>query len=1291
MTVRVSPEHWARVKAAFSFALENGATGARQAVQEFCAGDAALLAEVGPLIDAHFELEKRRQGENVLASFRTGILVADRFMVIGHIGSGGFGEVYRVVDSVSGSELALKVLRQATPSALANFKREFRTLADIRHPNLVALEELMCHDGQWMFTMECVDGANLLAFINRAPRHERVQLVRSCLAQLADALQALHQRGVLHCDLKPPNVLVTASGRVVVLDFGLVLAREWASEPRTWAGTPDYMSPEQARGDSLDPSSDWYSLGVMLYQAFAGRLPFEGGMIDVLQQRQVSSPPPLTDLAPDTPPDLNALCMRLLERSPADRLGYSEITTALTRARPLKAFADPEPILVGRENELRLLLQAYDRSANGPVVVQLRGPSGIGKSEFLRTALSAVRKRNPSTVVLPGRCYSSESVPYKGVDEVVDHLSRYLRRLSAEHLEQLLPRNFGVLERMFPSLKTEAHRVVITAVPLDAAESRLRAFAALRELLGRLAERERIVVVIDDFQWGGMDSAALLRDLVFATDAPSLLLIIAHRSDDLSPAASLLPTRGPDGHRSRTEGIEIDLEPLRPVDIEQIVMMTPISAFLGPGTVERIAQESNGNPFLVHEILRWIRQENEAAHPVVHDFTAIEAIGTRLDSLSAEERMLLEIVAIAGRPTAEAVLHRLPGMRDVRRIQAATAHRRLTRLRTTEGVDEVEVYHDRIRAAVVEKLDPAARRHRHQMLAEALENAGVNDPERLAIHFAAGADAERACAYALQAAQRATAALAFNNAATFYSLAIGTGRLQDQALIVHRSALAGALANAGRGLEASRQYLLAADMTVGRERIRLVSDAAGQMMRCGEVRKGIMLLNELLESMGLNSPASRRLLIWRIALWRIQIWLRGAGARGHESRNLNDDDRLRLDLLWTGAMGFGSLDVVKSAEFAARHLLLALKTKDSYHMALGLAAHAAHAGTEQGSRTLLERAAKRATDDEMPHAEAFITLVRASLAYLNGKWAEASELADTAAADLRSRCSNVAWELTFANVIGFIARTALGEWAENRRRLATLIRDAESRGDINATHSVRVLGCCYALELAADRPEVALQRLNEDLQTWPNDQYDLHRCNALLAKIDIDLYAGRPADAWRSIEQEWPRLEASFFLRSPPTYVFSLHGRARAALAYAGDSMIDSRLRGRLLTRVASDTAALRRRGPQWCEGLVALLRSGLATFEEDWPRVRRELTDAFRLLDAAGIFGYATAACYRLSAFECGDRARELRGVSEKRFEHLELACRERALDVFSPGLYEGYRPDRPLSEKAEAIRVRS
>jgi eukaryotic-like serine/threonine-protein kinase len=1270
MTVRGTPEHWARVKAAFSFALGHGVTGARRAVWHFCGDDAALRAEVESLVDAHFELEKRSQDANVSTTFRAGALAAARFMVVGHIGSGGFGDVYRVVDSATGSELALKVLRQVTPSALASFKREFRTLADIRHPNLVVLEELVCHDEHWMFTMECVDGVDLIAFIHRTPPQERDQVVRACFARLADGLHALHQRGVLHCDLKPSNVLVTASGRVVVLDFGLVLPREWASEPRTWAGTPDYMSPEQARGDSLGPESDWYALGVMLYQAFSGRLPFEGGVIDVLHQRQVSDPPPLALIAPNAPPDLNDLCKRLLARSPYDRLGYSQITAGLTRARPQEPLADTEPVLVGRETELRLLLNAYERSANGPVVVHLQGPSGIGKSEFIRTALSAVRKRNSSAVVLPGRCYSSESVPYKGVDEVIDHLSRHLRRLSREHLEQLLPRNFGVLERMFPALQIAGRRVLTAVAPLDAAESRLRAFAALRELFGRLAERARIVVVIDDFQWGGMDSAALLQDLVFSADAPALLLIVAYRSDDLGPGAWLSDIQRPGA--SRAETTRVALEPLRAADIQQIVSMAPVSAFLGRSMIDRIAEESTGNPFLVHEILRWLRKEHEAAHTLADDFTAIDVIGTRLHALGAEERALLEIVAVAGQPMAERVLHHVPGLRDVRRVQAATAHARLTRLRITDGIEEVEVYHDRIRTAVVETLDPAALRACHLALADASEAAGVNDPERLALHFAAGGDAERACDYALRAAQRATAALAFNNAAAFYTMAIGTGRLRDEAQVVCRVALGDALANAGRGLEASREYLRAADVTAGRERARLVSNAAGQMMRCGEVRRGIALLDELLQSMRLSSPTSRRLLMWRIAIWRTQIWLRGAGGRSHESRSLSDGDRLRLNLLWTGAMGFGSLDVVKSAEFAARHLLLALKTGNSYHIALGLAAYAAHARSERRARMLLERAANHAGLEEAPHAEGFITLVRAILAYLHGRWVEASECADTAAADLRSRCSNVAWELTFASVIGFIARTALGEWAENRRRLPALIRDAESRGDINATHSLRVLGCCYTLELAADRPDAALKQLNEDLQTWPNDQYDLHRCNALLAKVDIDLYAGRPSEAWESIEHEWPRLEASLFLRSPPTYVFSLHGRARAALAYAAASATGPGLRRQLLARVASDTDTLRRRGPQWCEGLVALLQSGLATFEEDWSRVRWELSAAFPLLDDAGLFGYATAACCRLAAFEGGEHALKLMAVSEKRFRHLEVVCSQRALQVFSPGLYE-------------------
>ena len=465
----------------------------------------------------------------------------DRFEVRGRLGSGTSGEVYKVYDHKLESTVALKTLFKSDPGAIFRFKKEFRALADVNQPNLVQLYELLSEGDRWFFTMELVEGLDFIDYARAAPGKDRydtgrfyslpnlspppaIGRLRTTLRQLADGLCALHRAGKLHCDIKPSNIRVTSAGRVVLLDFGLVKEVFPTSLYETLdggvAGTPAYMSPEQAAGRSMSEASDWYCVGVLLYEALTGRLPFTGGFLKILTDKQNCDPTAPRELVPEVPDDLSELCMRMLTRSVEQRPSGHRILRQLGGPRrPISRLTHSsssslDTQFVGRSADLSVLKNAFERTRKGQtVVVFVHGSSGVGKTALIRRFLQQVREDFGDAVLLTGRCYERESVPYKALDSLIDALSRYLRHQSDSDVESLLPASILALARLFPVLRrvqaiAGAGRQVLD-IP-DSREQRRRAFAALRELLARLARRHPLVLFVDDLHWGDLDSAALL-------------------------------------------------------------------------------------------------------------------------------------------------------------------------------------------------------------------------------------------------------------------------------------------------------------------------------------------------------------------------------------------------------------------------------------------------------------------------------------------------------------------------------------------------------------------------------------------------------------------------------------------------------------------------------------------------------------------------------------------------------------------------------------------------------------
>jgi eukaryotic-like serine/threonine-protein kinase len=261
--------------------------------------------------------------------YSPGTRLGGRYDVVRALGWGGMAEVYLAVDRQLGREVAVKVIRERFAEDerfVARFRREARAAASLSHPNVVAVHDVGVHEGSPFIVMEYVPGRTLAELVRDGGPMDpgRVAEIGEAVAR---ALGAAHAAGIVHRDVKPGNVMVTADGRVKVLDFGIARALRWTPLTDTPAvqGTAEYMAPEYVKGDGADPRSDIYSLGVVLYELLAGRPPFTGDSPLQVAYKHLEEAPASPDaVRPGLPAGLTAVVMRCLAKHPGDRYRRAE-------------------------------------------------------------------------------------------------------------------------------------------------------------------------------------------------------------------------------------------------------------------------------------------------------------------------------------------------------------------------------------------------------------------------------------------------------------------------------------------------------------------------------------------------------------------------------------------------------------------------------------------------------------------------------------------------------------------------------------------------------------------------------------------------------------------------------------------------------------------------------------------------------------------------------------------------------------------------------------------------------
>jgi hypothetical protein len=291
--------------------------------------------------------------------FAPGTVVAGRYRVLSLAGRGGMGEVYRAYDNKLEQPVALKFLPASMSqdgAALARFHNEVRTARQVSHPNVCRVYDIGEWDGMPFLSMEYVDGedlASLLRRIGRLPGDKAVEIAR----RLCAALAAAHEKGVLHRDFKPGNIMIDGRGQVLITDFGLAALAAQVTGPEARHGTPGYMAPEQLSGNQASVRSDIYALGLVLYEMFTGRRPFEAqSREELLRMEETGAPAGPSTLVRDLDPAVERVILRCLEPDPARRPSSAlSVAAALPGGDPLAAALaageTPSPEMVAASGE----------------------------------------------------------------------------------------------------------------------------------------------------------------------------------------------------------------------------------------------------------------------------------------------------------------------------------------------------------------------------------------------------------------------------------------------------------------------------------------------------------------------------------------------------------------------------------------------------------------------------------------------------------------------------------------------------------------------------------------------------------------------------------------------------------------------------------------------------------------------------------------------------------------------------------------------------------------------------
>jgi serine/threonine protein kinase/tetratricopeptide (TPR) repeat protein len=761
------------------------------------------------------------------------------YRIVQKIGHGGMGEVYKALDTKLGRHVAIKLLPAEAIADLIAKRRllvEAQAASALNHPNIVTIHSIEESDGLDFIVMEFVEGETLKASIERNGALPLPTLLDLGI-QIADAVEAAHEIGIIHRDIKSSNILITPKGHAKVLDFGLAkLVRQFRDEVDKEAptladltysgavvGTASYMSPEQTRGEVLDPRTDVFSLGCVLYEAATRSLPFPGpSLLAIMHAIATSDPQPPSRVRPELPIEFDLITERALTKDRERRYATAaEMGQALRSLRasvgtgwvgsPVIYDSDllgaASSSLVGREPEMRkldgFLRQAIDGSGR---VVFITGEPGIGKTSLSDEFLRRARRENSALLISRGRC-----VEQYGTGEAylpfLDAVGGLLQGPGREHIA-------AVMRTYAPTWCTQLPAAFVSTSSLDRLQqetigaTKERMMREMGDMLGTLSTTAPIVLLLEDLHWADPSSVDLLGHLSQRINSQRLLIAGTFRPEDIERSNHPLKSYKAEMQAHKLCE-ELALDTLSLEHIAEYLDATFAPNDFPSELSSLIHEKTEGHPLFATNLLQYLSERGDIARVNSHwslvrplaemhlevPESVRSMIGKKIDALAEEEQRALQYASIEGSEFLSSVVARLLGTDEIE-LEERLAHLEKThRLIVTLGEEELPdgtlatsyrfahaLYQNYLYDGLVSKRRILLHLQAGEQLAGHYGKRSLEIATQLAIHFERGRDFVRAVEYLTHAGDNATKLYAYNEAEQHYSNALRLAEKLPQAV-----------------------------------------------------------------------------------------------------------------------------------------------------------------------------------------------------------------------------------------------------------------------------------------------------------------------------------------------------------------------------------------------------------------------------------------------------------------------------------------------------------------------------